>query len=293
MSSNGSGDNPYTYRGRYLDQTMQDAPVMGRKRSNSLRRLSRPVLQDLSERNDIVGKSAIRELDVRKGMEGISQEQAFGERIKGYEGANSGDVHALRFASSMAEEAQHEVREDNHQDPTNHKAGNIGMVGIARVGDVRGFGISGKDDDSENAEHRKQVQRRMLVLQKHYELSGETESWSAQLQGVKAPKVSVDDKRDNICAASRATAAALGALGDTPKRVHRSDLPVPDALMELGNRSIGKKGNRMGKYAEVDTGQKGSETTTVMSGRTRSASLGNIMRSCEKCIEERGKHVHK
>jgi hypothetical protein len=296
-------DTPFTYRGRELDKTFASPPVMGRQRANSLRRLNRDVLTGLAQRDGEVGIGATRELDVRTEMQRISASQVDPNipssgpqtevpRMKARQGVNRGDVDALRFASSMAEEAQHEVRQFHDFDPTNAKGSgrSIPMVGIARVGGSRGFGISG-EENGQQAAHSEEVQRRMLVLQGHYDEEQTSGNWSARLRGVPVQPVTAAGG-GNVCAASRATAAAMAGNGHSPRgSSDREALPVPDALIELGNRSVGLSGGRMGGYAEEASTGRGIEKDVKVTGRSRAASTGNVMKSCQTCMDERTKHM--
>lgn len=302
MSSLGGGDKEYTYRGKPLSGDLGTQSIQGRGRSNSIRRLDQRTLEGLKgHKSKEVSMAATRELGVRGDMEELSKGQlkdSSHPRMKAIEPSTKREVDALRFASSMAQEAQEELNSDpSYARPSKKTFGSIGMLGVATVKGRMGFGISGSDEknlenekDIFQASHRVAVQKRMLVLQKHYEERGQTDDWSTQLVGTSAPTVFAG-KGENVCAASRATAAALGGGGG---KVMREELPTPDSLIEVSSTAVNHRSTHMTDFMALPKeAYKGLEPKTPMLARGRSASSGNVMDSCKKCLSERVAKVEK
>lgn len=170
----------YTVRGRPVGQAVPidpgkrdnplGAPLMGRQRANSLRRLPEEHLRALDTHPDeAVRNAAKREVGIRHDLVAESQFQmADPEKPKMHAMGPVGmrEVSAMRFASSMAEEAQDEVNREKGYKPTQ-----VGQIGVANVGGHLGVGFSGKA--SEMA-HARKVEKQMLELQSAYDKTGES-----------------------------------------------------------------------------------------------------------------------
>lgn len=300
---------PYTLRGRALDAalpanpTKKDNPLgaatMGRLRSNSIRRLPESTLRELSSSTDahaLVVEAARREIGVRQDMIRASHLQfSEGQRpqMNALSPISMHEASAVRFAASMAEEAQDEiVRADMAK---NLRPKQVGQIGVASVNGHMGVGFSGKKDDMP---HIQRVQDRMLDLQQHYDQAGRSDHWSGRLQAVTVSDVFAADDV-NICAAKRAAHVAHSmAMGDQAptQPVRRGAIPPPDALVEMMNPSISGRGNLLSDFSVQPNSQHADpapQGTRTIGNRTRSDSVSNMANSCATCMAEHMEHVGK
>lgn len=289
-------EQPFTARGRALDQKFfkgskknpkPSAPVFGRNRSNSLRRLTAPRLAELAEshKNENVRAGATRELEVRAELIDTSKKQQKTGAMASNRAIGLREASAMRFAASLAEEAQDEI---HNEASGSGKKSKLGQIGIANVKGSLGLGFSGRKSQ---VPFINKVKQRMLALQAHYRQARSTGDWSARLTPVVGPTVTGEG---NVCAASRAKAAALAGHGPSlfskRKTVDRSVLPTPDSLVEMTSRATHPTGGRLKKFEAqpLDTDQyaRGYQGKT-MATRNRNGSVSNMANSCKTCIEER------
>lgn len=290
-------DQAFTARGRPVEQSFfkgrahkvraPSDPVKGRNRANSFRRLEIPRLSQLTEIGDAVAKGAAREINIRKDLVQLSQKQHddIPPLMASKGPIDLREASALRFSASLAEEAQDELNAKANKKQT------VGLIGIANVDGTLGVGFSGRN---EQEPFINRVQERMLEIQQHYQEAKTTEDWSAELMPVATPQV-IDD--GNVCAASRANAAARAAKNEfenmTP--VPRSELPTPDTLVEMTTRATHPTGARLKKYETEPLGgdYAANYQTKPMYARNRNGSVSNMANSCQHCIAERAKHLKK
>lgn len=323
--SESSSGPVYTARGRPLDsgvnkkgevdRTIQ--PVPTRQRAYSLRRLPTENLEQLAKGHPsgAVQSGANREIEVRQHLiaESTLQQKIPGAfqphpvmASKGPVGMQ--EVEALRFASSMAEEAQSEV---NTQNKTQNK---LGQLGVANVGGHLGMGFSGKS--KEEVAHTKNVEKQMLVLQQHYQSQGLADHWSTQLQGTQVSEVTADGA--NVCAAKRAAhvanSAAYGADYYLPSierqqmpppemlpPIKREQIPSPDTLIEMMSPATSVFGGMQKPFSVMQNKSplfsKQEQGGTTVATRTRSQSVQNMANSCDECqkefAEKMGQREHK
>ncbi|THF63694.1 hypothetical protein E6C76_13985 [Pseudothauera nasutitermitis] len=310
MSNSGRDDapQPYTLRGRALDAELpapsrkQGNPlgeaIMERRRSNSIRRLPVATLMTLPtiHPNSKIAEAAIRELGVRQDIVQASKHQFLKmERpdmnAKGPVGMR--EASAIRFAASMAEEAQDEVvREDIKR---GQKPKQVGQIGLASVDGHMGIGFSGK---SSEMAHTQRVQDRMLALQEHYDQKGRADHWSGRLQGIAVSDV-VAESNANVCAAKRAAHVAHSmSLGDQAptEPVKRHRVPPPDTLVEMMSPSMSGRGNLLSDFSVQSSSQHpdpAPQGTRTIGNRTRRDSVSSMANSCETCMKEHMEHMNK
>ena len=300
----------YTVRGRSLDAPTNTRrnmnplgdPLMGRQRSLSLRRLPVEHLRGLAAPSGpeptALNTAAARELGVRHAMVEHSQRQLAAAPVKmnARSPAGLGEASTMRFASSMAEEAQDEVNRG-----TAYKPQQIGQIGVASVQGHLGFGISGQQD---KMGHVNAVQARMLDLQAHYDAAGQSAHWSTRLTGTPVSDVFAQDE-GNICAAKRAahvahSAAAAANAKPLPDRpVPRHEIPPPDTLLEMMNTATSGRGNFLSDFSVNTNGPPSAHQTDPagslapgrVSGRPRSASVDSMANSCTTCMDEHHQHM--
>ena len=287
---------PFTARGRELNQKFftnsannTRPTVKGRNRSNSLRRLNAPTLESLKNSQDqLISTAAQRELDVRHELVNISQQQQSSSpvRMNAKQSITLQEASSLRFSSSLAEEAQDEI----HNEQTSQEKEQLGQIGIANVKGTLGLGFSGR---KEQEPFINKVQQRMLAIQEHYQKINATSDWSSKLIPTSIPNITSDA---NICAATRANAAARSARNEFSgmDQVDRSDIPTPDRLVEMTSRATHPTGGRL-KQFEAQKLQadryKPDYQTQSMARRNRNGSVSNMTHSCKTCSEERLKFV--
>ncbi len=294
----------FTLRGRALDTALPEKPrkrdnplgtaIMGRKRSNSIRRLPITTLQTLTRhKDDHVTQAAVRELGVRQDIVDASKHQ-FRNRehpeMNAMGPATMRDASAVRFAASMAEEAQDEiVREDIAQKKNPQQ---VGQIGVASVRGHIGVGFSGK---SSEMEHTRRVERRMLELQEHYDKSDESHHWSGRLKEVAVTDVFAKDG-GNVCAAKRAAhvthSLVLGPEAPT-KPVGRDVIPPPDSLVEMMSPAMSGRGNLLSNYSVPNTSLPDPVGPLTVAGRQRRDSVSSMANSCETCMAEHEQHISK
>ncbi|WP_138922429.1 hypothetical protein [Hylemonella gracilis] len=311
MSSDERGTKPqsYTLRGRALvtnlpaNPSKRDNPLgvasMGRQRSNSIRRLPESTLRELSRSPDtpaLVVEAARREIGVRQDMIRASHLQ-FPEGQRSQMNAMSPisihEASAVRFAASMAEEAQDEIVREDMAKKIPPKQ--VGQIAVASVNGHMGVGFSGTEKD---LLHIQRVQDRMLDLQQHYDQEGRSGHWSGRLQGVTVSDVFAADDA-NVCAAKRAAHVAHSmAMGNQApiESVHRGAIPPPDSLVEMMNPSMSGRGNRLSNFSVPPSSQipdPDPQGTRTIGNRTRSDSVSNMANSCATCMAEHMEHVSK
>jgi hypothetical protein len=304
-TASGASDDSHTIRGRLpnapLDKPAKSEairhsvpfgpPLMGRARANSLRRLDEAALRHLAASPRLVEPAvqfgAVRELDVRQAMAAESQAQFAGhlKPMAATGPATMETVTALRFAASLAEEAQSELKTM----PQN-KRRLIGQIGVASVNGHLGLGISGRSDARDFGQA---VEGRMLELQEHYDGTGGSANWSTRLVPVHAPEVTSQGMGQDICAAKRASAVAHSVNGTLPPlgQYHRDLIPSPDALLEVMQGATSEFGKNIEAHS-VLTGRSpppepaDNPFAATVAGRPRSQSIGSMASSCDTCMQE-------
>lgn len=304
----------FTARGRPLDSDVNKKgevdrtilPVPTRQRAFSLRRLPTEDLEQLTKGHPSksVQSGANREIEVRQLLiaESRLQQQKPGTFSPHLMASKSPvgmqEVEALRFASSMAEEAQSEV---NAQNKTQNK---LGQLGVANVGGHLGMGFSGKS--KEEVAHIKNVEKQMLVLQQHYQSQGKADHWSTQLQGTQVSEVTADGA--NVCAAKRAAHVANSAAhgadyylppieqrqqmppSETLPPIKREQIPSPDTLIEMMSPATSVFGGMQKPFSVMQNKSplfsKQEQDGTTVATRTRSQSVQNMANSCDECQKE-------
>ncbi|HYD80191.1 MAG TPA: hypothetical protein VEC06_10315 [Paucimonas sp.] len=304
----GTGLPPHTSRGRTPDAALPlpgakgnplGEPIMKRQRANSVRRLPVETLQGLASTDGgHVGTAARRELDVRQGLLDESRAQFPGpgpsRHMNALAPVGIREVNAMRFAASMAEEAQDEIIREKVA--RGERPEQVGQIGVASVGGHIGVGFSGQ---SSKMGHTRAVEQRMLDLQKHYDSVGQSGHWTGRLEETRVTDVFAQSDA-NICAAKRAAHVAHSlARGPDylPSPVGREQIPPPDALIEMMNPAISGRGNMLSNYSAArkrgtSTAGTGPAPTTI-SGRSRSASVDNMANSCDTCMKEHEAHMSK
>ncbi|GAB7536913.1 hypothetical protein [Burkholderia sp. 3C] len=304
----------YTSRGRKLDAKVPDkpakrdnplgAPVERRQRANSLRRLPTEHLMELAHTHDSVHvrQGAEREIGVRHDLVAESSAQFSGggrPKMNALGPVGMREVTAMRFASSMAEEAQDEVNRE-YKNPRDMSQ--VGQIGVANVGGHLGVGFSGTQD---GMAHTRAVEQRMLDLQKDYGDNGLAAHWSGRLEGVAVSDVFADKSDLNICAAKRASHVAssvANAANGSPlspiQPVHRRDIAPPDSLIEMMSPATSGRGNLLSDFSAAQK-RRGSAVapdvalSPAISGRPRSKSVDSMANSCDICMGEHDHHMEK
>lgn len=264
-SSSGSETQLFTLRGRPVDAPVTPSapnplgePLMGRRRSNSIRRLPIEHLQGLAEghASEHVRTAATREIAVRKQLVAESAYQ-FSDRdhpkMSALGPVGMAEVQAARFASSLAEEAHDELlRNKEYLESLATKGAKIpqlGQLAVARVGPHMGVGFSGK---SSEMDHTRAVEKRMLELQAAYEQSGATDHWSSRLAPVQVTDIFAEDG-GNICAAKRAAhvahALAKGSEYLEGTRPVRSHIPLAESTIEMMTPAMSGRGRLLTDYS--------------------------------------------
>jgi hypothetical protein len=250
----------------------------------------------LHHESKLVRSAAEREIGVRRDLVAESQLQ-FGPKTKMNALGPIGmpEAQAVRFASSLAEEAHDELVRELPRG--SKKVPQLGQIGVARVGEHMGVGFSGKKSEME---YTHAVEGRMLQLQQHYETMGLTGGWSSRLAPVQVTDIFAEGD-GNICAAKRAAHVAHSLasgptyLGPTPAR---SAIPPPESLVEMMNPAMSGRGTLLSDYSALRTRQSRDVPEpvahpTTIGGRPRSASVDSMANSCPTCMGEHEQHMQK
>lgn len=252
------------------------------KRRNSIRRLDRETLNQLAttpptsetvdvenknpktkqqqptipivSRDALIRDAAQRELTTRQRMDALSGEQSK-ERNRWQNTLSPRGVDAMRFATSLAEEAIDEVRSEKLQRKTKDHPKRYGVpqqLGVTEIGGAIGVGFSGGEDkDKENSAF---LMGRMVKLNDtHNQTEGLPQS--VRFGAIPVPDVDPEvttiqkqdrtEQRKRVCAAHSSTVAAIAAGGGFRGRqsVATTELPTNVATMEVSSDAYGKSSN--------------------------------------------------
>jgi hypothetical protein len=279
--------DPLTHHGRPLGDTTQDKrPPL--KRSQSVRRMSRSVLEDVAGKSTGPAQQlATRELQVRGEMERISQLQTSSHptQIAATRPISRVGVDALRYSQSLAEEA-YDKANAAQKFPVFGRETTPEVIGVSENRGRVGVGFSG--DKEAHPLGGALLAQGMLDIQKQY--AGRTSTWSGKLEPVLLQSTIGESKlseKRTICAATRSTAATFPELGQKQAEVPREVFSGREGLLEAQSQSFtGKKvkphRSIMGHVAAL----KALEEPDPAPMLKRSHSLQNLMESCDVCKRE-------